>query len=46
MRAKGILSELQTLALRKHCFQMEVSPGTGSYNGIDCIWDFLQPFLY
>ena len=41
MRMMGIQSELHTLALRKHCFQNRASPGTGSYNWIDHIWDFL-----
>lgn len=46
MRAMGIQSELHTLALRKHCFQRAAAPGTGSYNWIERIWDFMQPFLY
>lgn len=41
MRAMGIQSELHTLALRKHCFQREASPGTGSYTYLDRIWEFL-----
>lgn len=45
MRAMGIQSELHTLATRKHCFQRTASPGTGSYNWIDHIWEYLQPFL-
>lgn len=42
MRAMGIQSELHTLALRDHCFQMVATPGTGSYNFLDRIWDFLK----
>ena len=45
MRAMGVQSELHTLALRKHCFQRQASPGTGSYTWIDRIVEFLQPFL-
>ncbi len=41
MRAMGVQSELHTLALRKHCFQREASPGTGSYTYLDRIWEFL-----
>lgn len=37
----GIHSELHTLAKRPHCFQREASPGTGSYNFMDRIWEFL-----
>lgn len=37
----GIQSELHTLATRKHCFQKEASPGTGSYTFMDRIWEFL-----
>ena len=45
MRAMGIQSELHTLALRKHCFQREASPGTGSYTWLDRIAEYLEPFL-
>jgi len=41
MRAMGIQSELHTLALRKHCFQVTASPGTGSYNWLDRIGEYL-----
>ena len=41
MRAMGIQSELHTLALRKHCFQRDSSPGTGSYTHLDRVWEFL-----
>lgn len=41
MLSMGIHSELHTLATRKHCFHREASPGTGSYNFNDRIWDFL-----
>ena len=46
MRSMGIQSELHTLALRPHCFQKKAVPGTGSYNWIDRIWEYLQPYLY
>jgi len=42
MRAMGIQSELHTLALRNHCFQRSAASGTGSYNWIDRIWEFLN----
>ena len=45
MRAMGIQSELHTLALRGHCFQRTASPGTGSYNWLDHLYEYLQPFL-
>ena len=45
MRAMGIQSELHTLALRGHCFQREASPGTASYNWLDRIAEYLQPFI-
>ncbi len=45
MRSMGVQSELHTLATRKHCFQRTASPGTGSYNYLDRLWDFLQPFV-
>ena len=41
LRRMGIQSELHTLALRKHCFQLKASPGTGSYTWLDRIWEFL-----
>ena len=42
MRAMGIQCDLHTLATRNHCFQHKCSPGTGSYNHLDRIWDFLK----
>ena len=45
LRAMGVQSELHTLALRKHCFQREASPGTGSYTWMDRIAEYLEPFL-
>lgn len=41
-----IKSELHTLATRKHCFQQTASPGTGSYNWVDRIWEFVQPYVF
>ena len=42
MRAMGIQSELHVLATRDHCFQRTASPGTGSYNYLERISDFLK----
>ena len=42
MRAMGIQSELHTLALRPHCFQRQASPGTGSYNFLDRIGEYIR----
>ena len=41
MLSMGVHSELHTLATRKHCFNREASPGTGSYTYMDRIWEFL-----
>ena len=41
MLSMGVHSELHTLATRKHCFNIEASPGTGSYTYMDRIWEFL-----
>ncbi|MBR1927079.1 MAG: alpha/beta hydrolase [Bacteroidales bacterium] len=43
MRAMGIQCELHTLALRPHCFQLNASPGTGSYTWLDRIGEYLKP---
>ena len=42
MRAMGIQCELHTLALRPHCFQRSASPGTGSYNWLDRIGEYVK----
>ena len=42
MRAIGVQCELHTLALRDHCFQSEALPGTGSYNYLDRIAEWLR----
>ena len=42
MRRMGIQSDLHTLALRKHCFQKDAVPGTGSYTWMDRIWEFMN----
>lgn len=42
MRSMGIQSELHTLCLRKHCFQREAAPGTGSYSWMDRIAEYLR----
>lgn len=42
LRRMGIQSELHTLALRPHCFNMAAAPGTGSYTYLDRIWEFLS----
>jgi acetyl esterase/lipase len=41
MRAMGIQSELHTLATRQHCFQRTASPGTGSYNWMERIGEYV-----
>ena len=45
MRSMGIQSELHTLATRTHCFQRQASPGTGSYNWLDRIGEYLSAIL-
>ena len=42
LRAMGIPAELHTLATRKHCFQENSAPGTGSYTWLDRIDEFLK----
>ena len=42
LRRMGIGGELHTLATRWHSFQRTASPGTGSYNWMDRVWDFLK----
>ena len=42
MRSMGIQCELHTFALRPHGFHAVASPGTGSYNVLDRIGDFLK----
>ena len=41
LRSMGRSSDLHTLALRGHCFQMSAVPGTGSHTWLDQFWDFL-----
>ena len=41
LRAMGRSSDLHTLALRGHCFQMSAASGTGSHSWLDQLWDFL-----
>jgi len=45
MRSMGIQSELHTLALRPHCFQVKAAPGTGSYTFLDRIGEYLKDKL-
>lgn len=45
MRSMGIQSELHTLALRPHCYQVKASPGTGSYTFLDRIGEYLKAKL-
>ena len=45
MRAMGVPAELHTLALREHCFQRTASPGTGSYNWLDRIAEYLAGWM-
>ena len=44
LRSMGIPGEVHTLALRGHGFQWKSSPGTGSYNYLDRIWEYLEPW--
>ena len=41
LRVMDRQSDLHTLALRGHCFQMSSHPGTGSFTWMDRVWDFL-----
>lgn len=41
MRAIGVQSEIHILALRTHVFQKSAAPGTGSYNYLDHMWDYM-----
>lgn len=45
MRSMGIQSELHTLAKCQHGLNAVASPGTGSYNYLDRIWDFLSALV-
>ena len=45
LRAMGVPSELHTLALREHGFQRTASPGTGSYNWLDRIGEYLAGWM-
>ena len=42
LRRMGIGCDLHTLALRNHCFMFKAAPGTGSYNYLDMVWQFLN----
>ena len=42
LRLMGKQSDLHTLALRGHCFQMSCPPGTGSFTWLDRLWDFFS----
>ena len=44
LRTMDIDSELHTLATRGHTFQQNASPGTGSYNYNDIVWDYVDDF--
>ena len=45
LRAMGVPSELHTLALREHGFQRTASPGTGSYNWLERIGEYLAGWM-
>ena len=45
LRAMGVPAELHTLALREHGFQRTASPGTGSYNWLDRIGEYLAGWM-
>lgn len=40
LRQIGVQCELHTLALRKHVFMKNASPGTGSWTWLDRAWEF------
>ena len=42
----GIPAEVHTYATRGHCLQWKSSPGTGSYNCFDRVWEYMQPWMY
>lgn len=45
LRSIGVPSELHTLANQFHDFQTSTIPGTGAYNYLDRIYEFLGPWL-
>lgn len=45
LRSMGVPSEVHTLATRYHGFQASSMPGTGSYNYLERISEFLEPWL-
>jgi len=45
LRSMGVPSEVHTLATAFHDFQTIAIPGTGSYNYLDRIYEFLGPWL-
>lgn len=40
LRRMGIQCDLHVFAKRKHCFQFRASPGTGSYNWMDMVFQW------
>ena len=42
LRSMGVQSDLHTLALRGHCFELKAAPGTGSYTWMDRVWEFMS----
>jgi len=45
LRSMGVPSEVHTLATAFHDFQTSAYPGTGSFNYLDRIWEFLGPWV-
>ena len=45
MRSMGIQCELHTLAQRNHCFQQKAAPGTGSYNFVERVAEYVKARL-
>ena len=41
LREKGVQCDLHTLVKRNHCFQRKAAEGTGSYNWMNRLWEFL-----
>ncbi len=41
LRRYGVQSDLHTYARRGHCFHIQASPDTGSWNCLERVWNFL-----
>ena len=45
LRSMGIPAEVHTFATRPHTFQQSGSPGTGSYNWLERVGEYLEPWF-